>query len=297
MKRGWKHALGACAMAAVGVGIIGTVRGIALAQYLELKSRPGIELYGEATLVTAREGQRELFDAAPRTLTVQLYVDPQADSSAYPEQIFGDVLFGVVIDESLPSGSAPVQLFRDDMQFDLNGRELYCEDVNFDGYPDIYYLVHRGGPTQLFSFWCWEPRLQRFVHNDALSALSSPSFSEDGTVYSWSRGSALDHYCDMYAYQGGELVCVRRWSYTGAGSDVRLFCEDWAGGRWQTVFEAFVPYEVMCAIWDNEAFPDVYAAHERHYRFVEAEFDRYRNRSYRGGIYSDRISIKMEQIE
>lgn len=295
MKRAWKRALGICAMTAAGVGIMLAVHGVAHARFSALQERPGIELYGETTLVTARDGRREPFDPAPRTLSAQLYLDPQADSPAYPEQAYGNVLFGVVTDEGLPSGSAPVQLFRDAMQFDLAARELCCEDVNFDGYPDIYYMVGSIGASKRYSFWCWEPRLQRFVHNAELSALCSPSFSEDGTVYSWSRGSALDHECDMYSYQGGGLVCVRRWSYTGAGGDVRLFCEDWIDRRWQTAFEAEVPYEAMCAIWEKEPFPAAYAEHERHYRFIAAEFERYLDRFYRGGNNS--ISIKMEQKE
>ena len=111
-------------------------------------------------------------------------------------------------------------------------------DMNFDGYADIRLVESRpAGPTLPFLHWLYDPASGRFVANLALNELGSPR--PDATtrelVSDW-RDSAIRYGTDHHAFQGGQLVPLRREARDYKAPGVyTLTTSRWVDGRWQVV--------------------------------------------------------------
>lgn len=109
----------------------------------------------------------------------------------------------------------PIQIIkpvasRAPMSLVANGFEFI--DMNFDGYADLRLVkTTTAGSNVYYSNWLWSPEQEIFVKDDALDALSSPSFdAEMQEVSARNRSSAADYQTDFYAYDGPELVLTHR---------------------------------------------------------------------------------------
>ncbi|GAB3017085.1 hypothetical protein GCM10027051_22200 [Niabella terrae] len=108
---------------------------------------------------------------------------------------------------------------------DSLNRSLHFIDANFDGYPDMMFDFADGGagPNYINMFYLFDPVLNQFVYDEALSALSQV---EVDTVHqlirsAW-RAGAGQHGAAEYRFIGGKLEQTYQWDQVwGAGYFVK----------------------------------------------------------------------------
>ena len=115
---------------------------------------------------------------------------------------------------------------------------LEAVDLNFDGYADIRLVESRpAGPNLPCLHWLYDPASGQFVASAALNDLGSPrpDAAARELVSDW-RDSATRYGTDHHAFQGGQLVPLRREArdYKGPGM-YTLTTSRWVDGRWQVV--------------------------------------------------------------
>ncbi|HEV2419278.1 MAG TPA: hypothetical protein VGX94_15890 [Terriglobia bacterium] len=91
-------------------------------------------------------------------------------------------------------------------------RLLNTLDANFDGYNDLTIGEGCGvtGNCQ-YDFFLYEPAKKQFVRNSFLSNLSEPQFDPyNKEVNSYSNMSAFDWEHDIYQFQNGQYVLIRK---------------------------------------------------------------------------------------
>ena len=115
---------------------------------------------------------------------------------------------------------------------------LEAVDMNFDGYADIRLVESRpAGPNLPYLHWLYDPASGRFVACAALNDLGSPrpDAAARELVSDW-RDSATRYGTDHHAFQGGQLVPLRREARDYKGPGVyTLTASRWVDGRWQVV--------------------------------------------------------------
>ena len=153
----------------------------------------------------------------------------------------GGTLFVKAIEIRRSAQTEPVQRITDlDTQTPWSAQAPGFEalDMNFDGYADVRLVESRAaGPTLPRLHWLYDPASGRFMASPALNDLGAPR--PDATarelVSDW-RDSASRYGTDRHAFQGGQLVPLRREAreYKGPGA-YTLTTSRWVDGRWQVV--------------------------------------------------------------
>jgi len=90
---------------------------------------------------------------------------------------------------------------------------LTTVDANFDGYQDLQLLSQCGGTGNCsYDFYLYDPKEHQFVHNDFLSALTTPSFDQaKKQVTTSSNSSASAWQNETYQYDtGGRYTLIHR---------------------------------------------------------------------------------------
>jgi hypothetical protein len=89
---------------------------------------------------------------------------------------------------------------------------LQAVDANFDGYKDLQLLSNCGATGNYsYDFYLFDPASGRFVHNDFLTNLTSPSFdAATGQVTSSSNSSASDWETETYQHKDGQYTLIRK---------------------------------------------------------------------------------------
>lgn len=90
---------------------------------------------------------------------------------------------------------------------------LTTVDANFDGYQDLQLMSQCGATGNCsYDFYLYDPKANRFVHNDFLSNLGTPSFDQaKKQVTTSSNGSASDWQNETYQYEnGGDYTLIHR---------------------------------------------------------------------------------------
>jgi|GEM_PF-6045965 len=86
------------------------------------------------------------------------------------------------------------------------------QDCNFDGYPDFYFFNYMGNVNSTYNFYLFNPKIKRFIYNDALSQLTDPWFDKEDKIIGTSyRGSASNHGSEEYTFTGDTLERVSLW--------------------------------------------------------------------------------------
>ena len=120
------------------------------------------------------------------------------------------------------------------------------EDMNFDGYLDMRVMQFvSAGSSIPYYCWLWDPAAQRFVYNEALSAIPSPIFdSATGQVHGFGVNGDSEYIETVYAYRGGAPVLVRRvttgYDY-GSGTMITT-TEELVDGQLQVTGTAKTPF-------------------------------------------------------
>jgi len=111
-------------------------------------------------------------------------------------------------------------------------------DMNFDGYADIRLVEFRpAGPDLPWLHWLYDPASGRFVPSQSLNDLGGPrpDAATQELTTDW-RDSATRYGTDHYAFQGDQLVPLRRESREYESPGVyTLNVSHWVDGRWQVV--------------------------------------------------------------
>lgn len=89
---------------------------------------------------------------------------------------------------------------------------LVLQDVNFDGYLDFRVMrAMAASPNIPFWFYLYDPAAKAFRRHPALDPVSAPEIDPKGkTLTSTTRASATEYETNVYGWQGGELVVLRR---------------------------------------------------------------------------------------
>ena len=92
------------------------------------------------------------------------------------------------------------------------GFGFVLEDMNFDGYLDMRLMQYVSTGFNIpYHCWLWDFVGNRFVYNEALSAVSSPIFDqEEKQVLGFSTGGAAEYIDSVYEFRGAELILVSR---------------------------------------------------------------------------------------
>ncbi|MEZ4608086.1 MAG: lysozyme inhibitor LprI family protein [Deinococcales bacterium] len=95
--------------------------------------------------------------------------------------------------------------------FDV-ANSFVIEDMNFDGYNDLRVREFLpAGANIPYLYWLYQPAIERFIANQALSQLTSPNFDQTtGIITSAWRSSAASYGQDSYRYQEGQLLLIRQ---------------------------------------------------------------------------------------
>lgn len=86
-----------------------------------------------------------------------------------------------------------------------------AEDMNFDGYKDFRIVQYvPAAPNISYIMWIWNPKTNQFQEDSDLEQILSPEFDQEKKlIYSFTRGSATDHYDDTYQYINGKLTHIK----------------------------------------------------------------------------------------
>lgn len=89
---------------------------------------------------------------------------------------------------------------------------LTAVDANFDGYKDLQLLSGCGATGNCsYDFYLYDPKANRFVHNDFLTSLTTPSFDQGKKqVTTHSNSSASDWSTETYQYHDGQYTLIYR---------------------------------------------------------------------------------------
>lgn len=85
------------------------------------------------------------------------------------------------------------------------------EDMNFDGFKDIRIVQYvPAAPNISYLCWIWDKKLKQFKEDKDLESILSPEFDhKKELIYSFTRGSASEHYEETYQYIDGKLTLIR----------------------------------------------------------------------------------------
>jgi hypothetical protein len=85
-------------------------------------------------------------------------------------------------------------------------------DADFDGYQDLQLLSSCGATGNCsYDFYLYDPKKRKFVHNDFLSGLVSPSFDQaKKQVTTSSNSSVSDWQSETYQYVDGRYTLIHR---------------------------------------------------------------------------------------
>lgn len=85
------------------------------------------------------------------------------------------------------------------------------EDMNFDGYKDIRIIQYVPAALNIsYCMWVWDPKTSQFKEDNDLEEILSPEFDHSKKlIHSFTRGSATDHYEDVYQYIHGKLSLIK----------------------------------------------------------------------------------------
>jgi hypothetical protein len=84
-------------------------------------------------------------------------------------------------------------------------------DANFDGYQDLQILLICGAQNCSYDFYIYDPKTNRFVHDNFLSDLKNPVFNQ--TKKQISQGwlfSVNDGGGETYQYENGQYTLIQR---------------------------------------------------------------------------------------
>ncbi len=163
--------------------------------------------------------------------------------------------------------------------FDNETLSLGFEDMNFDGYADMYIMQYVSlGSSLLYHCWLWDPATQQFVYNMPLSQIPSPTFDQNQQlVHGHSREASYDPLTqqDYSAVRNGATKAVEtHYTYIGGvpvliGQTSRVF--DLDGHTAITIIESIVDGEMMITdIQREEIDPEQYLTPE----YVQEEYGR-----------------------
>ncbi len=135
----------------------------------------------------------------------------------------------------LEGGKKPLQVISTGASVERpykGARFFWVEDMNFDGYQDFGLLTAWGATgNEQYKFWLFDPKTKRFIYNDDLSGLISPSADKDKKlITSWQNmGSAARAYIlELYRWNGDKLELIRE-------VDQELVQEDTKGATFHKV--------------------------------------------------------------
>lgn len=140
---------------------------------------------------------------------------------------------------------SPIQSLAASVYYESEAYKIYTDDLNFDGYLDIFYIYAKGNPNRYYRVFLWDPAQGVFCENEALEQLSRLSADEENEVvheligYGASGGEA-----NYYRYIDGELTCVRRIAYEFYWGPF-LSVEDYRDGELTTVFYESAPRDAI----------------------------------------------------
>ena len=155
----------------------------------------------------------------------------------------------------------PFQVIETEVAVWPNYFEICAEDIDFDGYLDLYYKYSEGTHNRYYVYYVWDPEMERFVEDPyGLSEFENPAFDQEAkAVVTWYRTSIWGGHFTYYRYLNGELLPVRRCSYPYIyeGADLvskKLWVEDYENGAWKTVFQIERFGEEEFTDEENDAF-------------------------------------------
>lgn len=159
-------------------------------------------------LLLAGCGAKTLGDTALPKEEALLYSEQFSDITA---QLWGDRETGTAMTLELLAADGTVS-----QTFDLSAfggvmapRGLTWEDLNCDGYPDLYADKWTAANNWAYACWLWDPEAGQYRYSEELSALPSPVFSWRTVTANAHEGAAWN-WTSLYRWEDGELVEIRR---------------------------------------------------------------------------------------
>lgn len=103
--------------------------------------------------------------------------------------------------------TAPVQVLRETIPWSTDS--VHWQDANFDGYPDLSYTTYVTFHNIYEAWWLWDPEAERFERSEALSGLGMYPHAEKRQLVQYEDWTLQTYARRIYAWQDGELVCLR----------------------------------------------------------------------------------------
>lgn len=177
---------------------------------------------------------------APRCVIFSSYVpleEPLEDSAGMR------TLTVYLMDDHLNDRESPIQSLTASVNYGDEAHEIYADDLNFDGYLDIYYICSSGVANYYNRVFLWDAMQGAFCENEALEQLSQLSVdAENEVVLEWIHLSAVSGEKNYYRYIDGQLTCVRKVAHDFYYEPF-LSVEDYRDGALTTVFYETEPRE------------------------------------------------------
>ena len=119
------------------------------------------------------------------------------------------------------------------------------EDMNFDGYEDIRLIFYvPASPNISYTCWLWDKDEGLYVENPDFRIFDPVFDHENQLVYSYARGSATDHYENVYQYIDGKLTKIKKieTGYVNPNDTENTYLMEYhlIDGQWQLVNEEII---------------------------------------------------------
>jgi len=88
--------------------------------------------------------------------------------------------------------------------------DLYVEDLNFDGFPDLRLLEGTGVVNSSYLCWLWNPETQQYDYGSRLCGYGVEISYELRQIITESRDGGGQYYTDYYSYDGAGILQHRK---------------------------------------------------------------------------------------